>query len=236
MSPEPLISDDNLNRLLFEIAKDYRKRTHQKGKAEIIIVGGSAIIAAYHFRRSSTDIDALVFADSELFDSIRKVGDDNGLPPSWFNDDFSSTESYSPHLVEFSAFYKEFCHCLQVRVISGAYLLAMKLQSFRIYKDDSDVVGIYAEERSQGHDISEAEVQKAYHDLYGEKAQLSEEALSFYRGLQKIPDLGRYYAEIKGEEGVRKAKLIELSQTDRSHIKTLSKSELRALLEKVKKQ
>ena len=61
----------------------------------------------------------------------------------WINTDFMKTTSYTPNLVQYSRYYKTFSNILQIRTISAEYLVAMKLMSYREYKNDkSDIVGV----------------------------------------------------------------------------------------------
>ena len=89
-------------------------------------------------------------------DIIKKFADDNDLPRDWMNSDFIKTASYSTVLSEVS---KHFCTLnngtLEIRTVSGVYLIAMKLMARRDYRNDiSDAVGILIEERDAGKEIS----------------------------------------------------------------------------------
>ena len=58
MSAENTITKENLDFYLRELAKEYRKLNGTKVKAEIILVGGAAVLANYGFREMTVDIDA----------------------------------------------------------------------------------------------------------------------------------------------------------------------------------
>ena len=58
MSAEVSITKENLDTLLKELAKEFRKLNGTKTPAEIILVGGAAVIANYGFRELTNDIDA----------------------------------------------------------------------------------------------------------------------------------------------------------------------------------
>jgi len=130
---------------LKDVAKEYRKLVGKKVPAEIILIGGASILLNYGFRDVTTDIDALIIAASSMKEAINIVGDKRGLPTGWLNTDFVKTESFSPKLYQYSEYYKTFSNVLEVRTIGAEYLIAMKLRSGRLYKNDiSDVVGILA--------------------------------------------------------------------------------------------
>ncbi len=137
---------DNLDSMLKELAKEFRRLNGAAVPAEIVLVGGAAVLAGYGFRETTTDVDAVIHASSSMKDAVNRIGDRHGLPNGWLNSDFMRTDSYSPKLTEFSIYYKTFSNVLQIRTVSAEYLIAMKLRSGRKYKNDlSDIIGILAE-------------------------------------------------------------------------------------------
>lgn len=110
-------------------------------------------------------------------DAINYVGDENQLQEGWLNSDFTKTNSYSPKLVQYSTYYKTFSNILTVRTISKEYLVAMKLRSFRTYKNDlSDIVGIYREQMELGDPLTKERVEQAVVNLYQSWDSISENA------------------------------------------------------------
>lgn len=159
---------ENLNGYLRELAKEFRKVNGKQMSAEIILVGGAAILTNYGFRKMTTDIDAVIHASSSMKDAINRVGDKFNLPNGWLNADFMHTGSYTYKLNEFSVYYKSFYGILLVRTVAAEYLIAMKLRSGRKYKNDlSDVVGILAEHEKKKEYITLEMINKAVYDLYG---------------------------------------------------------------------
>lgn len=103
-----------------------------------------------------------------LDQSIKNVSLKFDLEKNWLNSDFVRTKSFSPRLIEFSTFYKCYLKKLYVRTIKSEYLIAMKMVSARIYKNDlSDIVGIILAEKGNGYLITWDMIQKAILDLYG---------------------------------------------------------------------
>lgn len=70
----------NFDTYLKELAKEFRKLNGKTMKAEIILVGGAAVLANYGFRNMTTDIDAIIHASSAMRDAINKVRDKYDLP------------------------------------------------------------------------------------------------------------------------------------------------------------
>ena len=52
-----LFTKDNIDNLLFQLAKEYKKINRKNTPAEIVIIGGAAIVSKYGFRASTTDIE-----------------------------------------------------------------------------------------------------------------------------------------------------------------------------------
>ncbi|GHV34412.1 hypothetical protein FACS18949_10420 [Clostridia bacterium] len=98
MLSEQAITRENLNGYLKELAKDFRKLNGSKMPAEVILIGGAAVLANYGFREMTYDIDAIILASSAMKEAINSVGDRHGLPNGWFNADFKRTGSYSDKL------------------------------------------------------------------------------------------------------------------------------------------
>ena len=88
-----LFTKDNIDNLLFQLAKEYKKINRKNTPAEIVIIGGAAIVSKYGFRASTTDIDSLIYASSSMKDAINTVGDRNGLPTGWINEEFRKTST-----------------------------------------------------------------------------------------------------------------------------------------------
>ena len=194
-------SKNNLDDILKQLGKAYRKLNGTRMPAEIILVGGSAIIAGYGFRDSTTDLDACIQASSVMKEAINKVGDDNGLSNGWLNDDFKKTASYSDKIVQYSVPYRTFSNVLHVRTLPPEYIVAMKLASLRAYKHDkSDIVGLVKETG-----IEKDEVERAILDLYGswENLQNHERAMEFIDTL---------YEEINNREAEAFSMLVNIDK------------------------
>ena len=109
---------ENLDTFLKELGKTFRKLNGTSMPAEIILIGGAAILACYGFREMTTDVDAVIIASSAMKDAINCFGDKFGLPNGWLNSYFTHTSSYSPKLNEVSVYYKTFSNVLRVRAVS----------------------------------------------------------------------------------------------------------------------
>ena len=160
------INKENLDAILNDLAKQYRKYVGKNQKAELILVGGAAVIARYNFRESTKDIDAIIKSASALKDAVIIIGEKYNLEYKWLNSDFTRTCSYSEKLSEYSKYYKTFANVLEVRIIESEYLVAMKMVSAREYKNDlSDIVGIIESHHKSGNNLSMERINNAVHDI-----------------------------------------------------------------------
>lgn len=192
---------ENLDTYLKELAKEFRRLNGKSMPAEIVLVGGAAILTNYGFRDMTTDIDAVIYAASSMKDAINLVGDKFGLPNGWLNADFMHTGSYSPKLDEFSVYYKSFYGVLSVRTIAAEYLIAMKLRSGRKYKNDlSDVIGILAEHEKRGMPITLEKVDKAVDNLYGGWNTFPDDSKSFIENAIKNGNFENVYTSVRNDE------------------------------------
>ena len=119
MSEVPF-TKDNLDGYLKELSKEFRKMNGSRMPAEIILIGGAAVLINYGFREMTYDMDAIIQASSSMKDAINHVGDRMGLPNGWLNTDFMKTASYTPKLIQYSQYYKTFSNVLRIRTVSAA--------------------------------------------------------------------------------------------------------------------
>lgn len=204
---------ENLNTYLKELGKEYKKINGKSMPAEIILIGGAAILANYGFREMTTDVDAVIHAVSSMKEAVNHVGDKYNLPNGWLNADFMKTDSYSSKLDQYSVYYREFSNVLTVRTVSAEYLIAMKLCSGRKYKKDlSDVIGILAEHEKRGEPITMGRIDKAVTDLYGSWEKISEDSKNFIQEAMEKGNFEKAYDEISAEESKAKGLLINFEQ------------------------
>lgn len=167
LSDKPF-TKENLDTYLKELANEFRRLNGVKTPAEIILIGGAAILANYGFRDVTYDVDAVIMASSAMKEAVNNVGNRLGLPNGWLNMDFRNTPSYSDKLPEVSVYYKTFSNVLTIRTVAAEYLIAMKLMSGRRYKNDlSDIAGILWEHQKNGKPITPEAVDHAVITMYG---------------------------------------------------------------------
>ena len=226
-----LFTKENIDNLLFQLAKEFRRLNGRKTPAEIVIIGGAAIVTQYGFRASTTDIDAIIVASSVMKDAINIVGDRNGLPTGWINQDFKKTDSYSPWISEYSKHYKTFANILEVRILPPEYNVAMKLASLREYKYDmSDVVGIIHSEK-----VTRDSIDKAVNDLYGgyDKLSHNDDAGKLLDSIFASENLDELYDVTRSEEA---GNHVILKQLDKENPQMLKQDNIASVLEAARKK
>ncbi len=223
---------ENLDTYLKELAKEFRKLNGKQMPAEIILVGGAAILAGYGFRDMTTDIDAVIHATSSMKDAINHVGDKFSLPNGWMNADFMHTGSYSVGLDEFSVYYKSFYGVLNVRTVSAEYLVAMKLRSGRKYKNDlSDVIGILAEHEKKGAPITLAQIDTAAQNLYGGWNEFPTDSKPFIENAIANGNFEGIYSSVKRDEKESKDILVSF---EKDYPKVAKESNINDILKSLK--
>ena len=225
---------ENLDTYLKELAKEFRKLNGKSMPAEIVLVGGAAVLTNYGFRDMTTDIDAVIHAASSMKDAINHVGDKFGLPNGWLNADFTRTGSYSPKLDEVSVHYNDFCGVLSVRVISSEYLIAMKLRSGRKYKNDlSDVIGILAEHEKKNASITLDKINVAVEKLYGGWDAFPEDSKPFIEDAFKNGDFENVYKSVQNEENESRDILVGF---EKNYPKVAKESNINDILKTLKEK
>lgn len=208
-----VFTKENLDTMLKELAKEFKKRNGAAVPAEIILIGGAAVLAGYGFREMTTDVDAVIHASSAMKEAAGRIGDKYNLPHGWLNSDFMRTDSYTPKLEQFSIYYRTFSNVLQVRIVTAEYLIAMKLRSGRKYKNDlSDIIGILAEHENRGNPISKGKIDMAVCNLYGSWDGFPEDSVSFINDALERGSYKAIYAAVREEEKNSKDLLVQFEE------------------------
>ena len=218
---------ENLDYYLKELAKEFRKRNGKNMPAEIVLVGGAAILANYGFREMTYDIDAVITASSAMKGAVNAVGDRLGLPNGWLNADFKNTSSYSPKLSQYSKYYRTYSNVLNIRTISSEYLVAMKLISGRRYKKDlSDIIGILSEQERMGEPLSYQQIDCAVKNLYGGWDNISEYAIQVLKVALDSENLKELFMEQERGEALSKQAVLQAQKYEGEKVKESNVDEI----------
>ena len=227
MSVEKGFTKENLDYYLRELAKEFRKRNGKNMPAEIVLVGGAAILANYGFREMTYDIDAVITASSAMKEAVNAVGDRLSLPNGWLNTDFKNTSSYSPKLSQYSKYYRTYSNVLNIRTISAEYLVAMKLMSGRRYKKDlSDIIGILSEQERRGESLNYQQIDCAVKNLYGGWDNISEYAIQVLKAALDSENLKELFMEQEREEALSKQAVLQVQKYEGEKVKESNVDEI----------
>lgn len=183
---------------LKELSKEIKKEYGRQAYVELVLVGGSSVILKDEFRAMTTDLDGFVSGGYSIKAPIRRVAETFNIPNEWLNDNFKMTKSYSKNLSLVSKPYKTFNQVLHVRTVDNEYLVAMKLVSFRQYKNDlSDIAGVIERANNSDEVLTREKIENAVIKLYGSLEIVSDEAWSF---LDSVLDDRFSYDVIKSAE------------------------------------
>lgn len=121
--------------------------------------------------------------------------------------------------MECSKYYRTYSNVLQIRSVSGEYLVAMKLMSGRKYKNDiSDIIGILREEEQNGTPITAERMEKAVCTLYGSWEKLPEDSVALVKEILSGDNLEALYKKYRRLEQETKSELIAF---EKEHPKVL---------------
>ena len=215
-----------------ELAKIYKKKSHGY-IFEFILVGGASILVNYNFRDVTNDIDAYYLPSADIKDAIKIVSEKFGIDSKWINNDFQKTKSYSNKLSEFSTFYKSYKEIINVRTIKDEYLIAMKLMSGRIYKNDiSDIIGIIISNKKNGKDFTYDMIDKAIKNLYGSWDGVDKDIIKILDDILSTNNLEELYNKTISEEQNSRQSLIEFDEKYNNAINEANVKEILKLLKK----
>ncbi|RRD96218.1 hypothetical protein EII17_01580 [Clostridiales bacterium COT073_COT-073] len=129
---------------------------------------------------------------------------------------------------------KSYSNVLSFRNVAAEYLIAMKLQSGRQYKDDlSDVLGILNEHKKRGTPITIEQEQKAVIDLYGDWTALSEVSQTF---IENVMEDGRFEQLYKHtEQGEQETKELPI-QFEKDYPSTIKETNADSIAGKLQKK
>lgn len=116
-----------------ELLRELGRRLEALGiRADIFVVGGSAMALAYDARRSTSDIDAIIHPSQPVLAEARRMADELGLAPNWLSDAVIDTIHGlrgDPDPIDWTELAPG--SLVRVRIGSPEFLLAMKAMTTR---------------------------------------------------------------------------------------------------------
>lgn len=103
---------------------------------DIILYGGAVMCLQYNAREFTQDIDAFLSPKTEIENIVEQIAVERGIPLDWLNDSVVKFTSENEQV----KIYMQLSN-LNIYTASPEYLLALKIQSFRIgiSSDEEDI-------------------------------------------------------------------------------------------------
>lgn len=135
-SDGPLLGREKIEHLVAKLGY----RCSQRGlHVEMFLVGGAAMVLAYGRKRATRDLDAVFEPKMPVYEEVRRIADEEGLPPDWINDAVKGLLPDRGDDGEQVSFESE---GISVAVASAEYLFAMKALSARQEADSGDLLAL----------------------------------------------------------------------------------------------
>lgn len=135
-SPSRPLAKEDMHALFDALSEKLRRK---RARANIYVVGGSAMALAFTRERITRDIDARIDAGhGALIEAVHEVAAEQGLANSWLNDQAVSTIPKARDKRARTLYATEY---LTVTGASAEHLLAMKLEAGRA-ADETDIAAL----------------------------------------------------------------------------------------------
>lgn len=135
-SPSRPLAKEDMHELFDALSEKLRRK---RARANIYVIGGSAMALAYARERITRDIDARIDAGhGALTDAVHEVATEQGLANTWLNDQAVSAIPKSRDRRARTLYATEH---LTVTGASAEHLLAMKLEAGRA-ADEADIAAL----------------------------------------------------------------------------------------------
>ena len=127
---------------IIELIRELGSRLEDRGvRAEMFVVGGSAMALAYNRDRLTKDVDAVFEPKSVVYEQARRMAVGKGLPEDWLNDGVKGLLPDRPDTRAQTAFVAP---GISVSVASPEFVFAMKAAAARV-EEDTDDLGLLAQ-------------------------------------------------------------------------------------------
>ncbi len=122
---------------IIELMTELGARLDSQGvRAEMFVVGGSAMALAYNRDRLTKDIDAVFEPKSVIYKEARRMAAEKGLPEDWLNDGVKGLLPDRPDTGVQTTFVAP---GISVSVASPEFVFAMKAAAARVEEDTEDL-------------------------------------------------------------------------------------------------
>ena len=183
-------STDEIKSILSDLAAEYDKTSGEP--LTVLIVGGSAAIFYFDFKKDTKDIDLILTKASPIFDECKQIISNRfGILLDELV--FEVREKNPAHFekIILETFPLDInSKKLSFRLWNKKMLFASCLHWFRRYKHHvSNILAMIIEEQKKGHPLTANDLENYFEEIYAGCVSLSDEVKEFLKTLDSCPDL-----------------------------------------------
>lgn len=191
MEYKRIFSTDEIKSILFELATEYDKTSGEP--LTVLIVGGSATIFQFDFKKDTKDIDLVLTKASPIFAECEQIIS-NRFGVFLDELDFEVREKNPEHfkkiILEETFPLDINSKKLSFRVSNKKMLFGSCLHWFRRYKYHvSNILSMLIEERKKGNPLTANDLENYFKEIYAGCVSLRDETKEFLKTLDDCPDL-----------------------------------------------
>lgn len=191
MEYKKIFSTDEMKSILTELATEYDKTSGEP--LTVLIVGGSAAIFHFDFKKVTKDIDIILSKASPIFEECKEIISNRFsvfFDKALFEVRENSPEHFEKVILEETFPLDTSSKKLSFRVLNKKATVGYYMYGFRRYRHDfSNILGMLIEERKKGNPLTANDLENYFEEIYAGCVSLRDEAKNFLKTLDDCPDL-----------------------------------------------
>lgn len=191
MEYKRIFSTDEIKSILSELATEYDKTSGEP--LTVLIVGGSAAMFRFDFKKDTKDIDIVLTKASPIFDECKQIISNRfGV---FFDEVAFEVREEKPAHFEKIILEETFpldinSEKISFRLHNKKMLFGCGLHWFRRYKHHvSNILDMLIEEQKKGNPLTANDLENYFEETYAGCVSLSSEVKEFLKTLDSCPDL-----------------------------------------------
>ena len=181
MEYKKIFSTDEMKSILTELATEYDKTSGEP--LTVLIVGGSAAIFHFDFKKVTKDIDIILSKASPIFEECKEIISNRFsvfFDKAPFEVRENNTEHFEKIILEETFPLDINSKKLSFRLSNKKMLFGSSLNWFRRYKHHvSNILSMLIEKRKKGNPLTANDLENYFEEIYAGCVSLSEEVKNF---------------------------------------------------------
>ena len=191
MEYKKIFSTDEIKSILSELATEYDKISGEP--LTVLIVGGSAAIFQFDFKKDTKDIDIVLSKASPIFDECKQIISNRFgvlIDELVFEVREKNPAHFEKIILEETFPLDINSKKLSFRLQNKKMLFGCGLHWFRRYTHHvSNILAMLIEEQKKGNPLTANDLENYFEEIYAGCVSLSEEVKEFLKTLDSCPDL-----------------------------------------------